>query len=115
MVQKWVQILPYDARLQARSDTLKLGWRDFEGDKMCKICNDSQIETLTHFILDCPKLQMIRNKQIMLQLPRIQNHASIMKIILLHGKECNDTTNSMLNLIQELWSYRNKLIQEISE
>ena len=107
----------YFNMMRARSNTLKLGWREFESDedKICKICSENKVETLKHFILDCPGLQNTRNKFILLQLPRIENSDNILQKILLY--ECNNEETSsqqMIEIVNVLWQKRNKLLENIS-
>ena len=48
---------------KARSNCLKLNWRNrFQGgDVSCRLCG-AQLETLEHFILECPGLHEIRQE-----------------------------------------------------
>ena len=97
--------------MQARSDTLKLGWRGLSEDKelACKLCKKGQIETLEHFLLDCPELQLIRNRIIFLQLPRPLETEKLMEIMLLYtdGEVSHDT---IINTILCMWTTRIKTI-----
>ena len=45
---------------KARSDTLKLGWRNWaiDEEKICKLCGH-EIETNKHFLLRCFKLEFL--------------------------------------------------------
>ena len=66
--------------MQARSNTLDLGWRNrnSNSDKICKLCN-LEIETLTHFLLNCHKLHDIRNSYAPLQLPQPEGNLELLK------------------------------------
>ena len=82
---KWFRnSFKYTLMMRARSNTLNLAWRDWSlnASKNCKLCND-EIETMKHFLLDCPALQSFRNAFICLQLPRNMDENSIITEILL--------------------------------
>ena len=49
----------------------------------------SEIETLDHFLIECPKLQIVRQQYVELQRPTNMNKNEIMALILLF-KMCNN-------------------------
>ena len=99
----------YSIMMQARSDTLKLGWRGFEDDKIitCKLCKRNKIETLEHFVLDCHELQIIRNKILFLQLPRPQETAELLHKVLFF-LEKDIPANVIIDTILQMWIVRLK-------
>ena len=99
----------YSLMMQARSDTLKIGWREFTGDKSCKLCG-AEIETLYHFLIECHMLQHLRDKHLFLQLPRTQNSDEVIKTVLLFGEIDGISTDSMLRLLLDLWMERSKIM-----
>ena len=74
--------IKYNIMIKARSNTLKLGWREWtvQENKICQQCK-IEIESLEHFILMCTKLQHLRNKYIQLQLPMNENKLVILSEI----------------------------------
>ena len=74
--------------MKARSNTLKLNWREFgtESAKICKLCSEG-IETLEHFLIDCDRLQELRSRYLELQRPIVQNKNDLMASVLLLGSE----------------------------
>ena len=106
----------YFNMMRARSNTLKLGWREFENDsnKICKICSKGEIETLKHFILECVELQETRNKYILLQLPRIANDDKLMQKILLFEIDNETNFQEMIEIVNLLWQKRNRLIEQLN-
>ena len=103
----------YFNMMKARSDTLKLGWREFanESNKICKVCSEGEIETLQHFILDCPGLQNCRNRFIFLQLPRNRNSENLLQRILLYEKDDTIDNKQMIDILNQLWQERNKILE----
>ena len=105
----------FSIMMQARSNSLPLGWRAFRADeeKLCKVCNQGEVETLEHFLLKCVPLQQTRSKYIYLQLPRQEDETDILKTMLLlrSGKEISNLC--MINCIAELWRARNKIIDRV--
>ena len=93
--------------VKARSNTLKLKWRDWAiDDKECLCCR-GEIETIEHFVLDCSKLEHIRIKYIELQRPRIEQRDEIMVNLLMFGEKDGDY---YVNILWEMWKERMKLI-----
>ena len=103
--------------MKSRSNTLNLKWRDWGSDeeKICPLCQQG-IETLEHFILECPKLQPIRNKHIELQWPMQPNRKeeNIKKILMFDIENNADKFENIryINLIEELWIKRKSIIKE---
>ena len=103
--------------MKSRSNTLNLKWRDWGSDeeKICPLCQQG-IETLEHFILECPKLQPIRNKHIELQWPMQPNRKeeNIKKILMFDIENNADKFDNIryINLIEELWIKRKSIIKE---
>ena len=86
-------------------------WRNWDigQNKMCDLCSN-EIETLEHFLLDCTKLQIARNYYLELQRPINCNKNEILAIILLL-KISNDQPDSyFIDMIQNLWTQRNKIL-----
>ena len=101
--------------MQLRSNTLKLGWRGLDEDrnKFCRICIMNKIETIEHFLLECPKLQVVRNKMLSLQLPRIQEVQPLIEKMMLLGEHNELERNSIISIVTEMWIVRNKAIKAI--
>ena len=104
----------YSLMLKARSDSLKLGWRGLREDKSkdCKLCGFDS-ETLEHFLIDCPALQAIRNKEIILQLPRIESKEVIMKVFLLMKVEPDVSTQGLIDTLLQLWNTRDRIMSAV--
>ena len=98
--------------MRARSDTLKLQWREFgcEDLKICKMCK-KEVESLQHFLIDCDKLQDIRDEYIELQRPVIQNVSDIMRNLLLFN-QVDDKTEYYLDIVNRLWNKREERTKE---
>ena len=101
----------YAIMMQARSNSLNLGWRGISEDrnKLCRICELNSIETLTHFLVLCPSLQSIRNKHLLLQRPHIQDIGKIVKILLLYEQVDQISQNELISILFEIWLRREKL------
>ena len=101
--------------MQARADALNLGWRGFEMDrsKICKICEGGEEETLLHFILDCTRLQSIRMKHTIKQLPGQENKRKLMQTILLLDVNQEELADSMTKLLYEIWGERQRIRKSI--
>ena len=99
--------------MRARSNTLNLAWRDWSlnASKNCKLC-DGEIETLKHFLLDCPALQIYRNEYICLQLPRNTDENSIITEILLLSYEYDYPPIYYIDMIFYVWKKRNEILEE---
>ena len=113
---KWYRNgIKFSLMMQARADALNLGWRGFELDKskICKICECGEEETLLHFILDCARLQGIRMKYLLTQLPRQENKRKLLLTILLLDVNQEELADLMTNLIYELWVERLKIKKSI--
>ena len=103
----------YSLMMKARSDTLKLNWRNHgfdENDKKCPLCKE-QTETLQHFLLDCHQLQEARNKYLVLQKPRIEDEEKIMNKMLLL-KEDDTDHEYYLNMIKHIWAVRTEKLKK---
>ena len=102
----------YSLMMKARSDTLKLRWRDWalEGDKICQVC-DCEIETLEHFLLDCKPLQEVRNYNLELQLPREKNgrEDKIAKLLLFKDDDENER-EKLIDLIEKMYKKRKNIL-----
>ena len=97
--------------MKARSNTLKLGWREFglEDTKICMLCN-MEIETLEHFLLDCHELQKKRENYIELQRPWIKDKNNLIaRMLILEEK---DKTEYYLDMLEEIWKEREKRLEE---
>ena len=97
--------------MRARSNTLKLKWRTWglQENKICDLCS-LEIESLEHFLIDCPKLQIVRQQYVELQKPTILNKNEIMAIILLLKISTNQLDIYYIDMINNLWNVRNKLL-----
>ena len=73
----------FSLMMKARANVLKLNWRNQGNEelKKCSLCK-CHIETIDHFLLDCDKLQLIRNKYLILQRPQILDADSIINKML---------------------------------
>ena len=82
--EKWFRnSRKYSIMMMARSNTLKLGQRDWENKSgMCPVCK-KDVETLEHFIFECVPLQETRNIYIHLQLPSNLKRQEMLKEILI--------------------------------
>ena len=77
---------------------------------MCKICRQNKIETLEHFILDCPELQCIRRRILFLQLPRKENTGDLLKKALLFLED--EVHNEMIiDTVFQIWLERKKRLE----
>ena len=49
---------------RARSNCLKLGWRErfTGGNETCLLCQSGEVESLAHFLVECPTLEAVRGK-----------------------------------------------------
>ena len=109
---KWYRNgIKFSLLMQARADALNLGWRGFEADKskLCKTCINGEDETLLHFILECPRLEMVRGKYMVTQLPRIESSRKLLRTILLLDDNHDDMADTMARLIYNLWEERRKV------
>ena len=99
--------------MRARSDTLRLGWRDFgtEQAHICRLCGESA-ETLKHFLLECKELENTRKTCIKLQRPREEDEEKVMSAFLLFNKEDN-STEEYINVIEEMWKQRKNLMNQL--
>ena len=105
----------YAIMMQARSNSLNLGWRGLTDDKnkLCRICNLNTVETLTHFLILCPTLQPVRSKNLLLQLPNIENIDEISKIFLLYKQAEHLSNIDLINILFELWMERDKTLKRL--
>ena len=92
---------------RCRSNTLKLGWRlEKEGGSPdCKLCGEER-ETLTHFFMECPSLQGIREANLEVSSLRMDQ-------ILLFKSEQTRKVKPWMNMryIEKLWSKRKELME----
>ena len=110
---KWFRNHPkYSTMMQARSNTLDLGWRNrnSNSDKICKLCN-LEIETLTHFLLNCHKLQDIRNSYAPLQLPQPEDNLELLKEFLLLDNKFDEKPIVFIDLLFKMWKFRMNLLK----
>ena len=105
----------FSVMMQARSDTLLLGWRDFKDEKgkLCKLCNQMVVETLEHFLIKCPGLQEVRNKYVFLQLPRQEDEEALIKMMLLLKINTEISNLTMINCVADIWNARKKLMESV--
>ena len=102
---KWFRNHPkYYIMMRARSNTLDLEWRNrnTNENKTCKLCN-LEIETLSHFLLNCYILQDIRNSCSPFQLPRIENDLELLKELLLFENKYGIKPHFYIDLLCNLW------------
>ena len=105
----------YEIMMKARSNSLKLGKRDWENhDNICKMCNEGE-ETLQHFIISCISLNDTRISFIQLQRPHNENIEDIIKKVLLFEQDSEFSTEYYIDLVYKLWIHRKRLINEIPE
>ena len=101
----------YEIMMRARSNTLKLTWREKkEEDKLCKLCRKEN-ETLKHFVLECTLLQNIRNLVTLLQKPRIEREEEVMKEFLLFNNPCNERVQIYIDVLYKMFCVREKLVK----
>ena len=106
--EKWIRNgVRWSIMLKARSNTLKLRWREWglEEDKLCLLCRGG-LETLEHFVLDCPELEDVRMRYVELQRPMVEERDQIMINLLMFDEE---DAEYHVNILWELWSKRGKL------
>ena len=112
--EKWFEYgAKYSLMMKARSDTLKLGWRNWATDeeKICKLCG-REMETNKHFLLRCFKLDFVRNLYSILQRPQNQEE-DVLKEILLCSNESLEHQSNYLQLLWEFSYEREKIIKSI--
>ena len=99
--------------MKARSNTLKLNWREFgtESAKICKLCSEG-IETLEHFLIDCDRLQELRSRYLELQRPIVQNKNDLMASVLLLGSVGDGEAEYYMELLWSLWRKREMIMNE---
>ena len=111
--EKWFRnSYKHSIMMNARANTLKLGWRSYlhDDNSLCQLCS-AQVETLEHFLIDCHKLQHIRQKYILLQRPEIENKVCTLKTLLLFDEEI-DEYGTCIDAVYNLWKEREKLLGE---
>lgn len=96
--------------MKARSDTLPLGWRNWEveEEKICALCRVEN-ETLLHFLLNCNKLQEERNKCIELQRPVTEDTTEITRRLLLLTDSDITDKEYYIDIVWCLWKRRKQL------
>ena len=104
----------YSIMMRARSDTLKLQWREWatESGKMCRMCK-TQVETLDHFLVDCSKLQETRMKYIELQWPKGEKVDELINRILLLDERNRENSEYYIDMLWDLWMERKKQMSAI--
>ena len=110
---QWFRNHPkYSTMMQARSNTLDLGWRNrnANNDKICKLCN-LEIETLAHFLLYCYKLQDIRKSYVPLQLPQPEDNLELLKEFLLFENKFDEKPIVFIDLLFKMWQFRMNLLK----
>ena len=110
---KWFRNhLKYSIMMRARSNTLDLGWRNRNAsdDKICKLCN-LEIESLSHFLLNCYKLQEIRESYTPFQFPQPEHNLDLMKEFLLFENKYGNETVFYVDLLFKLWQARTNLLK----
>ena len=100
--------------MNARADTLKLRWREWQTDegRNCPMCGYRE-ETREHFILECVKLEQIRCKYIELQRPMNDDPEMIIASVLLYNKNTWNEKEYFVDMIYELWNERKKMIESM--
>ena len=113
MEEKWFKNnMRYSVMMMARSNTLPLKWRNFNDreDIICDLCNSAE-ETTVHFLLDCFKLQEVRNEFLILQMPRPENSEIIIsKILLLHLSK-DEIDEHYIKIVNKLWMTRKFILE----
>ena len=98
----------YDSILmyRARTNTLKLGWRNrFEGGNVtCGLCGGE--ETLEHFLLECSRLREFREEGGFEEKQGIEG-------LLLFGRGGDDRVVRNRRLIGKLWRCREGMLREV--
>ena len=105
----------YSIMMNARANTLKLGWRDWQAEptRTCKLCKETN-EDLKHFLLECPVLEGIRRQYIELQRPRIKDELEIIKNMLMFGSDIGKNGEIYLEMVWRLWNNRRKFLEHPS-
>ena len=100
--------------MECRGNSINLNWRNrvSDIDKLCPLCK-KEIEDLLHFLLNCQKLQNIRNTCLHLQFPRDSNFNEVLllSLILLFENDNEYDKEFFIDLINKLWLKRNYIIK----
>ena len=101
--------------MRTRSNTLKLEWREWltEDGRQCALCGEAE-ETLEHFLLECWRLQDVRNKYIELQRPMNEDKEIVMADVLLYNESEWTRKEYFVDMLYELWRERKRNIEERS-
>ena len=112
---KWFRNgIKWNIMVKARTNTLKLGWRNWETEmeKKCEIC-EIENEDLKHFLLECTFLEKLRCQFIELQRPRNEDINELMARILLFGwkkeRYQEEQIEYFVDMVFELWKERERL------
>ena len=95
-----------------RSNTLELNKRikfKESDDETCPMCKINS-EDLYHFILFCPNLGIIRNRNILLQYPLNENKEFIIKNFLFFDKPSNLEIKNTKLTIEMMWKERKRYV-----
>ena len=112
---KWFRNgIKWNIMVKARTNTLKLGWRNWETEmeKKCEIC-EIENEDLKHFLLECTFLEKLGCQFIELQRPRNEDINELMARILLFGwkkeRYQEEQIEYFVDMVFELWKERERL------
>ena len=94
---------------RARSNTLKLKWRNKytkeKNDTICPMCKLNE-ETLRHFLVECPELDIIRRKL------KDTNTEQDKIRRLLYFEKNQELNEEGKKILQEMWNQRKKKLQD---
>lgn len=98
---------------RARTNTLSLNWRNrYQGKSEVCPYNDSDKETLEHFVLECRGYESIRRKFNILSSNENENKEELLAQILLFNVSNNKEMQEKKEYIKEIWKARYKKEKE---
>ena len=115
MTEDWIDNT-YQCNLlvAARLNVLKLEWRERvigrDTTGICKLCNLDE-ESLEHFILWCPALNLERNKHLCLQRPYQEEHNEIVANLLCFTEYSKRNVTKNKEILHGLWKLRKRIIE----
>ena len=104
----------YRIMMMVRSNTLNLNWRNWglDEEKKCNLC-ENNVETLSHFLFECSKLQERRNFYKELQLPQQENMQRDVIPFLLLFKKGDQPFGYYIDVVYSLWKEREDHIKNL--
>ena len=91
---------------RARTNTLKLNWRNRHtgGEENCPSCG--VVETLEHFLLHCKDYSTIRSQVTHLQQPYPEDARSVTANLLFHNTNQVSKIQEVQNYLKRIWQRR---------